>query len=237
MVFVGVLNVVAGILWIIFFRDKGIGDASKEKPNVLENFKKVFKVKDVWFLAIFYGLNMAGLMTVIALLPITLTERGVERAGEAVSIMMGTTVVFNVLGGMLSDKVGKRKPFLIISSVLFGLCVIPFAVAKGAPLIVALIVGGACVGTVAPVLMSLPVEIEGVGHMLTATAVGLIFMVGNSGGFVGPVVSGKLMDLSGSHLTAFIAMAIVLVVAAGFILPMKETGRKREEGEASPPLH
>jgi hypothetical protein len=56
-------------------------------------------------------------------------------------------------------------------------------------------------------------------------------MVGNSIGFVGPVVSGKLMDLSGVHWPAFVAMGVVLVLAAGCILPFKETGEKKKPRE------
>jgi cyanate permease len=230
-VFIGILNLVVGILWLAFFRDRRTSEDAKEKPHVLDNLKNVLRVKDVWLLAVFCGFTMAGSITVVSLLPITLAERGVERPGETVSIMMVTIVVFNVLGGMLSDKVGRRKPFLVVSAVLFGMCMLSFASATGLSLIISLIVAGAAVGTIGPVLMALPVEIDKVGPMLTASAVGLIFMVGNSIGFVGPVVSGKLMDLSGVHWPAFVAMGVVLVLAAGCILPFKETGEKKKPRE------
>jgi MFS family permease len=149
-----------------------------------------------------------------------------------VGIMMGATVVFNVLGGMLSDKVGKRKPFLIISAVVFGLCVLGFANFTGTALIVVLIIAGAAMGTIAPVLMSVPVEIERIGTALVGSAIGFIFMLGNTGGFVGPVVAGKLMDMSDSSLPGFIFIAAALILSAVFIVPLKETGRKRKPGEA-----
>ena len=156
----------------------------------------------------------------------SLEERGIERAGELVSIMLGTTVVFNILGGILSDRLGKRKPFLIISSVVFGLGILTLATLKGIPLVVALVITGAALGTIAPVLMTVPVELEEIGPGLSATAIGLIFMVGNTGGAFGPIVSGKLMDLTGSHWAGFIFMAVVLIVAAGCAVPLRETGKK-----------
>jgi MFS family permease len=191
-----------------------------------DNFKKVLKVKDLWLLSGFYGLNMVGMMALITFLPVSLEERGVEQAGELVAIMLGTTVIFNVLGGILSDKLGKRKPFLIISSVIFGLGILTLATLKGIPLVIALVITGAALGTIAPILMTIPVELEEIGPGLSATAFGLIFMVGNTGGAFGPILSGKLMDLANSHWAGFIFMAVALIMAAGFAVPLRETGKK-----------
>lgn len=223
----GILVLGMGLLWMFLYRDREQeGAAEAKKQNMKENFKKVLKVKDLWLLSGFYGLNMVGMMALITFLPVSFEERGLERAGELVSIMLGTTVVFNILGGILSDKVGKRKPFLIISSVVFGIGILTLATLKGLPLILALVITGAALGTIAPVLMTVPVELEEIGPALSATAFGLIFMIGNTGGAFGPILSGKLMDLAGSHWAGFIFMAVALIVAAGCALPLKETGKR-----------
>jgi cyanate permease len=233
MVVLGGLVLLVAIIWMIIYRDRRVeGAASRKKPNVFENFKDVLKVRDIWLIAFYYGLNMISLLAVITLLPITLEERGVENAGGMVGIMMGATVVFNILGGMLSDRVGKRKPFLLVCALIMGVCVLGFANFTGTPLLIVLILAGAAMGTIAPVLMSVPVEMEGIGTALAGSAVGFIFMLGNTGGFVGPVVAGKLMDMSESSLPGFIFIAAALIVSAVFIVPLKETGRKRKPGEA-----
>jgi len=215
-----------GILWVFIFKERYSGEGAKHGQNMLGSFKSVFKVKDIWLLSIFYGLNMAGLMLVITLLPISLTERGVEHSGELVAILMGTAVVFNIAGGILSDKAGKRKPFLIVSALVLGICIAIFAKATGLPLIIALALAGAAMGTIAPVMMVIPVEIEEVGPALTATAVGLIFMVGNTGGSLGPILGGKLIDSYG-YFAGFLTMAAALIIAALCIIPLRETGKKR----------
>ncbi len=231
MVVLGGLVLLVAILWMVVYRDRE-GAATRKKPNVFKNFKDVLQVRDIWLIAFYYGLNMVSLLAVITLLPITLEERGVENAGGMVGIMMGATVVFNILGGILSDRVGKRKPFLLICAVVFGLCVLGFANFTGTALLVVLIIAGAAMGTIAPVLMSVPVEMERIGTALAGSAVGFIFMLGNTGGFVGPVVAGRLMDMSDSSLPGFIFIAVALILSAAFIIPMKETGRKRKPGEA-----
>jgi len=225
------------ILWMLFYKDRSTGTAAeKKKQNVFENFKKVLKVRDIWLIAVYYGLNMISLLAVITLLPLTLEERGIEKSGEFVGIMMGATVVFNVLGGIISDKVGKRKPFLLICAVVFGICTLGFASFTGTMLVVVLIVAGAAMGTIAPILMSVPVEMEKIGTALVGTSMGFIFMLGNTGGFVGPVVAGKLMDMAETSMPGFIFIASALILSAGVIIPLKETGGKRKPGEA-PPSH
>ena len=232
LVLAGLVLVVA-ILWMVIYKDRPLeGAAAKKRPNVFQNFKDVLQVRDIWLIAIYYGLNMISLLAVITLLPITLEERGVENAGEMVGIMMGATVVFNILGGKLSDIVGKRKPFLLICAVLFGLAVLGFANFTGTALLIVLIIAGAAMGTIAPVLMSVPVEMERIGTALAGSAVGFIFMLGNTGGFVGPVVAGRLMDTADSSMPGFIFIATAVIVSAVFIIPLKETGRKRKPGEA-----
>jgi len=227
MVWVGVFMLGAGVLWVLIFRDKTADTGPSKTGNMAANFKTVLKIKDVWLLAVYYGLNMAGIMTVVTLLPVSLAERGVEKGGELVAIMMATAVVFNIVGGILSDKTGKRKPFLILSVVILAVSIVCFATTTGIALIIALACAGAAMGTIGPVIMVVPVEMEKVGPALTATAVGLIFMVGNTGGFVGPVAGGKLMDAYGL-VTGFMVMGAALVVAALVIVPLKETGTKKQ---------
>jgi len=226
MLVVSAFVLVSGVLWMVFFREKQVPGAEKPRQNIAANFKNVLNVKDMWLLASFYALNMIGLMSIIALLPTSLEERGISNAGVYVSLLLATTVVFNILGGFLSDKAGKRKPFLLFCAVLLGLCLISFATLAGAPLVTALILAGAAVGTIATVLMVIPVELESIGQQLAATAVGLIFMIGNTAGFIGPIVSGKLMDLTGSQWGGFLFMAAALFCAAVCIIPLTETGRK-----------
>ncbi len=189
MVYVGAVNLAAAVLWLIFFRDRSAAGGGGETGSMAKNFTKVLGVRDIWLLSIFYGLNMAGIMTVTSLLPISLAERGIERGGEMVGLMMGTAVLFNIAGGFFSDLAGRRKPFLIISTVVLGLSVLLATTATGPSLIIALACAGAAMGTVAPVLLAIPVEMKEIGPKMTATAVGVIFMIGNAGGFAGPVVT------------------------------------------------
>jgi len=235
MVILGVANGVTAILWIVLFREGRLHEESREgKQSILENFKKVFRVKDIWWASGFYSLNMIGIMSIFTLLPQSLSERGMTTAmaGIFVAILTATNSVFKVVGGTLSDRTGKRKPFLFISSILLGICILGFSSFNGIPLIVALVIGGAAMGTISPIFMAILVETKGIGAALAGTTVGLIFMVGNVFGFVGPVVSGKLMDVTGAQWPGFLFMGLSMIAASFFILPVRETGKDRKNGKA-----
>jgi len=226
---VAILAVVAGLLWVLFYRDRVVaGGPVEPQENMSQNFKKVMKVKEVWLLAVVYGIFMIDLMAIVAHLPHTLQEKGVANAGGYVGLWLMVAVVFNVLGGVVSDIVGKRKPFLVFAAFIFGLCIPTFVMVTGAALVTTIVISGAVAGTAVPIIMTIPAEMKQVGPALAGPSMGLLFMLGNAGGFVGPVVAGIIMDVTGAPSTAFMFMAAAIIVAGLLALSLPETGQKRQ---------
>ena len=241
-IFIGILTGILGILWMIVYRERVVETAAqkKAKPSIIQNFKTVMNIKDFWWAAFVYAASMLGIMSLFTLLPNSLAERGLSaaKAGALVAIMTGTNAVFKVVGGTLSDRTGKRKIFLFLSNFILGLAtILGLSYMTGTPLIIALVIAGGAMGSIAPIFMVFLVEIKGIGPALAGTSVGLIFMLGNVFGFVGPVVSGKLMDVTGAQWPAFVFMGVAFLIAAFGILPVKETGVKRAKEEKSAVAH
>ena len=232
MLAMGIITLITGLLWVVLFRDRELqGVSEKKEQSIIDNFKKVFRVKGIWWATVFFALGMMGVMSLTALLPHSLAERGLSEAsaGAYVAIMMGVNAVFKIVGGTASDRTGRRKPFLFFGALVQGLCIFAFAVLNGTPLIIALIICGMAMGCVSPIFMVVLVEIKEIGPALAGTAVGLIFMLGNGFGFIGPVISGKLMDISGAQWPGFLFIGIAFIIAAFCILPVRETGQKIKE--------
>ncbi len=125
----------------------------------------------------------------------------------------------------MSDKVGRRKPFLIVPVIVMGICIPFFIILKGIPLVAGIVIAGLAQGVIMPIMLVTLIEIKGIGALYIATAVGLVLTVGSVLGFLGPVVSGNLMDMSGSPWSAFLLMAAVLVVAGGVVIPLEREPR------------
>lgn len=74
---------------------------------------------------------------------------------------------------------------------------------------------GIGVGGLSPLIRAIPVEIEGIGPALTGTAIGLVFAIGEIGGFLGPVVVGALRDATGSFAPGLALCAVAALVTVG----------------------
>ncbi|MFC6990026.1 hypothetical protein ACFQJD_17380 [Haloplanus sp. GCM10025708] len=139
-------------------------------------------------------------------------------SGFVVAEAVGTLTVPAV-----SDRIGNRggvvavcgagcalgTAVLLLPGVAF---VVPVAGAVGV---------GVAVGGLSPLVRMIPAELDGVGPELTGTAVGLVFAVGELGGFLGPFLVGTLYDLTASYVPglAVICVACLAAVVAGRRLP------------------
>jgi len=82
------------------------------------------------------------------------------------------------------------------------------------------LVGIFVIGGLSPLIRSIPIELSGIGPRLTAVATGLIFTVGEVGGFMGPFLIGALRDLTGSFTPALLTLgtAGLVTALAGYLM-------------------
>ncbi len=217
------LSLIAVVAWIAIYRDPAEAIGRSGGENMLESFKQVLAIRDIWLLSLTYAFVMLGCWTIIALLPSQLGSRGLSP--QTAQWMMLTAVVFNIVGGMVSDHLGRRKPVLIACAVALTIALPLMVVAQGSLLIVALILAGMCFGSIIPVASAVPVEIKAVGPALAGTGVGVMFMIGNTGGFAGPFISGWLIDSFGTPWAGYGFVTIAAFVAIFIAVKMGETGR------------
>lgn len=149
-------------------------------------------------------------------------SRGVRPAlaGLTTTVLVAGQVVGALSIPPLSDRFAARRPAVIASGLLVTVGTLVLLVAESALLLAAMgtIAVGIGLGGVGPLLRAIPVELEGIGPGLTATAVGFVFAVGEIGGFLGPFLVGSLLDLTGSFAPGLLAVSAagLLIVAAGW---------------------
>lgn len=82
------------------------------------------------------------------------------------------------------------------------------------------LIGTFVIGGISPLVRAIPIEMDGIGPHLTAVANGLIFTVGEVGGFMGPFLTGALHDLTGSFAPPLgvLAAASLVTAVAGYYL-------------------
>lgn len=153
-------------------------------------------------------------------LPTILESRGLsaERAGQTTTLL----VIANVVGILtipgLADRFRARRLAIILSG-FTAFCGVGGILGGGTTMITAvgIVAAGLGVGGLSPLVRAIPPDLDSIGARLTGTAVGLVFAVGEVGGFLGPVLIGSLRDVTGTYAAglAILAGGGLLAVAAG----------------------
>jgi len=168
-------------------------------------------------------------------LPTVLESRGLSavRAGRTTTLL----VVANV-GGILTvpglaDRFGARREAIIICGLIAFVGV--WAILAGGTSSVAavgIVAAGIGVGGLSPLVRAIPPDLDGIGPRLTGTAVGLVFAVGEVGGFLGPVLVGGLRDLTGTYEAGLAVLALggLIAVVAGIGMRSVESSRESIPG-------
>jgi MFS family permease len=224
----GVCSILLGFLWARMMREgEGFLPADRELFSFREAISVVVRVRDQWLLMASRFCIFGALLGVIGFLPELLVAKGMKPglAHLSSSLIYYTNILGVIAIPVLSDRVGMRKIFIWPFSLLAALFIASLCVFNGVSSLAICALLGLLVGFL-PLLMALPLEMEGIGHRYFGTSLGLVAGIGNLGGFVAPALGGKFIDSTGKEWTAFIFWGLLMFIGALFILPMKETGSK-----------
>jgi len=149
-----------------------------------------------------------------------------EMAGLLTSVTIWVGIPTGLLMPRLAYKLGLRKPFLWIPAIAL------VGAALGARVIgldmswVIMVVVGIAIMTQYPTILALPVEM--VPKEEVGAASGLVLSIGYIGGVIGPLIGGRILDLTGSLSLSLIVLAGVSVAMIGAALMLPETGSAKE---------
>ncbi len=154
-----------------------------------------------------------------------LQARGVAPtlAATVTSAFVAAEAVGTLSVPALSDRLGRRGGVIAACGAACALGTATLLI-PGVPLalpVAGALVVGVGVGGISPLVRMVPPELEDVGPALTGTAIGLVFAVGELGGFAGPFLVGALFDLTGSYAPglAVVGLACAVAVVAGWRIP------------------
>jgi nitrate/nitrite transporter NarK len=193
--------------------------------------RRVFGTAALWPLNLALLAGFAGYFSFLTFLP-ALLARGLgasgAEAGLITSLVTAGTIVSWPIGGLLSDRLGRRRPIFVASQALSVAGALAFALVVprlGLLPIAAIALGAgfAQAGLIMPFVM----VVEVFPSALAATATG----VANTACFIGvmvlPIVLGRIVDLTGTFAAAFVLIAAAHGVALLVGLGLRETGPAR----------
>ena len=218
--------VAAGLWWILVKEPprSGISDESAVKGSF--RFHRVLRNKNLWLVAGLFLLHNFFFYSWTGWVPELMRLKGATAslAGVITSISMWAGAPALFFMPRLAYKLGVRKPFLWIPGIVLALAALSVIhVTIPVSWLLMALVGVANV-TRFTTILALPVEMmprEDVG-----VASGIVLSLGYTGGVLGTLVGGYILDITGSLDHSFLVLAGLSVVAVGIALKVPETGPK-----------
>jgi cyanate permease len=220
------LNVACALAWALLGRD-GAPRASARSARTVR-YADVWRMRETWLITAAFLFPLALYLALNSFLPAYYVEAlGMTRAAAA-----RYTGLFNlvgipaaIVGGVLTKRVGLRRPFLIGAGVAIGFGALGMILLRDPALLrLSAIVLGASFFIAGSPLLTTAMELPGV----TAQHVGLIMGTMLSGSYLvssaSPLVVGWLRDRTGSFVPGLVGWAVAswALALAGALLP--ETG-------------
>ena len=225
----GLIPCTGMFIWLIGGRSKETNANVEPALSIRENIPLMFN-RNSGLLALGMAGGFALFIGFSSWLPAYYSEsRGMtpEQAGSLVAVMPLLSAVTNPLSGLVQSKLGRRKPVLIFSGLMFPILAFG-SFLLGNDILVALCVMGLGVtfSIFIVAVFTIPMELPGIGVNQVAIVTATVLTMGNFAGVISPIFVGSLTDAIGSYIPAFcvLALAPLTLVVAGIFLP--ETGRR-----------
>lgn len=223
----GVWCLLLVVLWWRFAYETGSEERTSASRSLKGDFARLLRNRVVWVLTGLYFCAGGCYDTLLVWLPNVLFARGFDVfSASLVASMLPAGFLFSaIVVGALSDRVGLRKPFVLVMGAVSGPVLFFAGTMGGLPVYVMAFLSGLCTVGVLTIILAIPVETPSLSQNLSSV-LGIVASVGNLGSFVLPTLVGQLRDVSGTFLLSMLLLAIVgeIMLALGFLLP--ETGRK-----------
>jgi nitrate/nitrite transporter NarK len=231
-ILLGVFTLLLAVLWILLIRER-ISDRHSVAGMtvVFKGLTYVLRSKTIWVLSFISLLLFGHAQSWTSHMPgffETAYDMTNAAAGRLVSISLFGAVFASIIGPTISDRIGLRKRVMLVACVVGGVTNILQGSFLGPVLIIILIVMTLGVGSISPLLFTVPFELRGLRPAVAGSAVGMIFAFQNLGAFIYPILSGKLIDLFGPNYYPYffaqsLAFAVIFILV---LLRLPETGSR-----------
>ncbi len=235
----GFWAVLLAVGWWVMAKENEIhnvpnGNIEYSNSSIRKNFQALLRVKQVWLLTGLYFCSSVCYDTFLLWLPSILDAQGVSltTAGFVTSMLPLGFIFASFVVGSMSDRIGLRKPFILVLGLVAG----PVVYAAGTLLgpwvwLFAFILGLCSIG-VLTLVVTMPVEHRQTA-MFVGSAVGIISSFGNLGSFFMPTVMGFIKDVTGSFFWSVIILAAFGELMLILGLQLTETGTKKKSSAAT----
>ena len=225
MLLYGVVSIAVGTFWFLFGREPRQTASNAGYTGSVafrKSLSRLIRIKSLWLIGFALLFRAGSVMGMTGYLPLYLREQGWTPASAdgALAAFYGISTICVVPLSSLSDRLGSRKvilvPAMIVTLICFGL----LPVVDGTPIWVLMILSGIFADGFMAVIVTMLLEIDGVGKRDFGAAMGIIMTIAQVGTVLSPPLGNSFAHLNpGLPFTFWAALA----AAALFTLaPIKE---------------
>lgn len=231
LIFYGVLAVIVSLLWTFTRPEPSTGrpaPAPLPRPALRDSLLRVARQRNVWLLALaMFGIGGA-IQGALGYLPLYLRNQGWEpgAADGALATFHLASLLFTLPITLLSDRMGARRPLLLVATVMLAVGLGLLSIAQGLFIWLALICAGVMRDGFMATLMTLIIELRSIGSAFAGTATGLIMAVSRIGSVVAPPIGNSLESFGpGVPFLFWTAMALTGWAALSAVRETSESPR------------
>lgn len=198
---IGVIGIFLAILFMLIVRDnpKKVAEKKERSFSPLVALLRIIKKPQCWYISIYSGLAFAPVTAFGGLWGVTFIEEAYQiskaNAGHITSLIFLGFALGAPLAGILSDKIGKRKPLmfwgvLFATILLSAVIYVPFL-----PLTILALFMFLLGVMLSPFLICFTVIRELTSKMVAATAIGFMNALDALFGAIADPVTGLILDI------------------------------------------
>lgn len=206
--------------------------AAKTSSNDV-TWREMLKTKQFLLMVVLFALSSSVGLMIIGNISKIAAAQDPANAADYAALLVSLLAVFNtggrVIGGMLSDKIGRSNTLLVVfglqavNMVLFGVYNSFLTFCLGALLV------GFCYGTLLSVFPSLTADQFGLKNY--GTNYGIVYLAWGFSGIIAPIMADLIYDASGSFNMAFYICAGILVLCMVLGVALKKIVEKPAEAK------
>jgi MFS family permease len=223
----------AGVMFVLIARDRSSRDLAVAPFNwhqFFVGFTIALRARDyrwVWVARILltFGYTVSTALSLYMLQSYVHPALSQADATKTAPLLLLTgvpvTIIAVFIAGRLSDKLGKRRVFVVVASVLMAVSmVIPILMPTVPGLFLQAIVGGIAFGIYLPVDQALFIDVlpdqKAAGRDLGVAGLG-----SNLGQALGPILAGAVVAVTGGYVGIWVAAGVLVLLGGIALLPLK----------------
>jgi CP family cyanate transporter-like MFS transporter len=210
----------AAVVW--WFLAREANTASEEKTSIFKVFAALINLRSVQIILAVGFLGFAVIHGFNDWLPRILETSGLSSAKAGFIAALPTLVAIPaVLIIPRFVPAYMRGHLLVIQGIMIAGALVLIVNSSGALRILGLVLYGVCFSSLAPVLILILMDLPEVGSRFMGSAGGMFFAVAEIGGFIGPMLTGLIRDMTANFEASVYILAALAVIISGLAFLLK----------------